>query len=132
VRGTLLGPRGESVDIVIVLVLGLAAGLGVYAVSMRWDRTVSDLRGEGFLPEDERRQTEALQASAAEAGMRAAAGGAYVPLATGTRSTQTRLLGLLGIIVLVPIAAVTFAVAVYAVGQIVVETIIRLVEKASA
>jgi hypothetical protein len=120
------------VDIVIVLVLGLAAGVGVYAVSMRWDRTVSDLRGEGFLPEDERRQTEALQASAAEAGMRTAAGGAYVPLATGTRSTQTRLLGLLGIIVLVPIAAVTFAVAVYAVGQIVVETIIRLVEKASA
>jgi hypothetical protein len=32
----------------------------------------------------------------------------------------------------VPIAAVTFAVAVYTVGQIVVETIIRLVEKASA
>jgi hypothetical protein len=120
------------VDIVVVLLLGLAAGIGVYSVSMRWDRSVAAVRGEGFLPEDERRQTEALQASAAEAAVRPTAGGAYVPLAAGTRSTQTRLLGLLGIVVLVPIAAVTFAVAVYGVGQFVVETIIRLVEKASA
>ncbi|MDP9326718.1 MAG: hypothetical protein M3P10_00760 [Actinomycetota bacterium] len=118
-------------DIVVVLLLGLAAGVGVYAVSMRWDRPAPAVRGEGFLPEEERLQTEALQASAAEAAMRPAAGGAYVPLATGTRSTQTRLLGLLGIVVLVPIAAVTFAVAAYSVGQIVVETITRLVEKAS-
>lgn len=118
-------------DIVIVLVLGVAAGIGVYAVSMRWDRPPPGPRGEGFLPEDERRQTEALQASAAEASMRSMAGGAYVPLATGTRSAQTRLLGLLGLVVLVPIAAVTFAVTTYGVGQIVVETITRLVEKAA-
>ena len=117
-------------EIVVVLVLGLAAGVGVYAVSMRWDRPAPEPGGEGFLPEDERRQTEALQASAAGAAMQPA-GGAYVPLATGTRSTQTRLLGLLGIVVLVPIAAVTFAVAAYGVGQIVVEAIIRLVEKAA-
>jgi hypothetical protein len=120
------------VDIVVVLLLGVAAGVGVYAVSMRWDRPAPTLRGEGFLPEDERQQSEALVAAAAEAAMRPATGGAYVPLATGTRSTQTRLLGLLGIVVLVPIAAVTFAVTAYGVGKIVVETIIRLVEKASA
>jgi hypothetical protein len=126
------------VDIVVVLVLGVAAGIGVYAVSMRWDRPAPALRGEGFLPEDERRQTEALQASATEAAMQPAPamqptpGGAYVPLATGTRSAQTRLLGLLGIVVLVPIAAVTFAVTAYGVGKIVVETIIRLVESASS
>jgi hypothetical protein len=120
------------VDIVVVLVLGVAAGIGVYAVSMRWDRPAPALRGEGFLPEDERLQTEALQASAAESAMRSASGGAYVPLATGTRSAQTRLLGLLGIVVLVPIAAVTFAVTTYGVGKMVVETIIRLVEKAAS
>jgi hypothetical protein len=120
------------VDIVVVLVLGVAAGIGVYVVSMRWDRSAPSLRGEGFLPEDERLQTEALQASAAEAPMRPATGVAYVPLATGRRSTQTRLLGLLGIAVLVPIAAVTFAVTAYGVGKVVVETIIRLVEKASS
>ena len=57
--------------------------------------------------------------------------GAYVPLAPGRRSPQTRLLGLLGIVVLVPIAAVTFAIAVYGVGRVVVETITRLVENAS-
>lgn len=118
-------------DIVIVLLLGLAAGAGVYAVSMRWDRPATAGRGEGFLPEDEHRQTEALQAAAAEASMRPAGDGAYVPLATATRSTQTRLLGLLGIVVLVPIAAVTFAVAAFGVGQFVVETIVRLVEKAA-
>ena len=74
-------------------------------------------------------QSDALQA-AAEAAARPMSGD-YVPLAPGRRSAQTRLLGLLGIVVLVPIAAVTFAVAAYSVGQIVVETITRLVEKAS-
>lgn len=117
-------------NIIVVLVLGVAAGIGVYAVSMRWDRSPPAVGGEGFLPEDERRQTEALQASAGETSMRPA-GGAYVPLATGTRSAQTRLLGLLGIVVLVPIAAVVFAVTAYGVGQIVVETITRLIQNAS-
>ena len=60
------------------------------------------------------------------------AGGAYVPLAPGRRSPQTRLLGLLGIAVLVPIAAVAFAVAVYGVGRLIVETIARLIEHAGA
>ena len=113
-------------DVVVVLVLGVAAGVGVYFASMRWERTASALPGEGFLPEEERMQREALAASA-EAGPR----GAYVPLAPGRRSPQTRLLGVLGIVVLVPIAAVSFAIAVYGVGRVIVETISRLVQSAS-
>ena len=115
-------------DVVVVLVLGVGAGVGVYAASMRWDRPASEMPGEGFLPEEERMQRETLAASEPGSGPR---GGAYVPLAPGRRSMQTRLLGLLGIAVLVPIAAVTFAIAVYGVGRIVVETITRLVESAS-
>ena len=114
-------------DVVVVLVLGVAAGVGVYTVSMRWDRPASALSGDGFLPEEERPRSEAL---AAESSARQLPGG-YVPLAPGRRTTQTRLLGVLGIVVLVPIAAVTFAVAAYSVGRIVVETITRLVENAS-
>jgi hypothetical protein len=118
------------VDVVVVLMLGLAAGVGVYMVSMRWDGPGMGLPGEGFLPEEERMQREALQATA-EAAPAAGMSGAYVPLAPGRRSAQTRLLGLLGIVVLVPIAAVTFALAAYGVGRVVVETITRLVENAS-
>jgi hypothetical protein len=118
------------VDVVVVLVLGAAAGVGVYVVSMRWDRPASPMSGEGFLPEEERMQSDALQA-ATESSARPLAG-AYVPLAPGRRSAQTRLLGLLGIVVLVPIAAVSFAVAAYAVGRVIVETVTRLVESASA
>jgi hypothetical protein len=118
------------VDIVVVLVLGIAAGAAVYLVSMRWDRPAPAMPGEGFLPEEERMQTEALQA-AAEA-TRSPLSGSYVPLAPGQRSVQTRLLGLLGIVVLVPIAAVAFAIAVYGVGRVVVETITTLVQSASS
>jgi hypothetical protein len=116
------------VDVVVVLVLGVGAGVAVYMASMRWDRPASEMPGEGFLPQEERVQREAL--SAGDPGTRPM-GGAYVPLAPGRRSAQTRLLGLLGIVVLVPIAAVTFAIAVYGVGRVVVETITRLVENAS-
>jgi hypothetical protein len=58
--------------------------------------------------------------------------GDYVPLAPGRRSAQTRLLGLLGIVVLVPIAAVTFALAAYGVGRVIVEAVNRLLQNASA
>lgn len=118
------------VDVVVVLLLGVAAGVGVYAVSMRWDRPTSAFPGEGFLPEEERMQSDALQPPSE--GTSRALAGAYVPLAPGRRSPQTRLLGLLGIVVLVPIAAVSFAVAVYGVGRAIVETITRLVEKAGS
>lgn len=116
-------------DVVVIVVLGVLAGVGVYLASMRWERTVTALRGEGFLPDDERRQREAL--APAEAAAPSAGGGAYVPLAPGRRSVQTRLFGLLGILVLLPIAAFTFALVVYSVGRVVVETITRLVESAS-
>ena len=118
-------------DIVVVLVLALAAGIGVYLVSMRWDGPAAVLPGEGFLPEEERMQSDALQA-AAEAAAGRQMYGDYVPLAPGRRSVQTRLLGLLGIVVLVPIAAVTFALAAYGVGRVIVEAINRLLQNASA
>ena len=119
-------------DIVVVLVLGLAAGIGVYLVSMRWDGPAVMLPGEGFLPEEERMQSDALQAAAETAAAGRPISGDYVPLAPGRRSVQTRLLGLLGIVVLVPIAAVTFALAAYGVGRIVVEAVTKLLENASS
>jgi hypothetical protein len=118
------------VDIFVVLVLGLAAGMGVYLVSMRWDGPAAVLPGEGFLPEEERMQSDALQAAAEAAGRPMS--GEYVPLAPGRRSVQTRLLGLLGIVVLVPIAAVTFALAAYGVGRVVVEAITKVLQNASS
>jgi hypothetical protein len=125
------------VEYAVVLILAVAAGIGVYTVSLRWDREVPDLLpGEGFLPEEERSQSDALQAAAAAQvhAQSVATGGeyAYVPMAPGSRSIQTRLLGLLGIVVLVPIAAVAFALATYVAGRFLVEAISRLIEKAIA
>ena len=117
-------------DIVVVLVLALAAGIGVYLVSMRWEGPAAVLPGEGFLPEEERMQSEALQA-AAEAAAGRQMSGDYVPLAPGRRSAQTRLLGLLGLVVLVPITAVTFALAAYGVGRVIVEAITKVLQNAS-
>jgi hypothetical protein len=124
------------VEYAVVLILAVAAGVGVYVVSLRWGQEVPDLPGEGFLPEEERSQSDALQAAAAaaQAHARSVAPGeyAYVPMAPGRRSVQTRLLGVLGIVVLVPIAAVVFALATYVVGRVLVEAVSRLIEKAIA
>jgi hypothetical protein len=124
------------VEYAVVLVLAVIAGVGVYVVSLRWGQEVPDLPGEGFLPEEERSQSDALQAAAAAQvhAQSVASGGeyAYVPMAPGRRSIQTRLLGVLGIVVLVPIAAVVFALATYVVGRVLVEAVSRLIEKAIA
>jgi hypothetical protein len=124
------------VEVAVVLVLAVAAGVGVYVVSLRWGQEVPELPGEGFLPEEERSQSDALHAAAAAQvhAQSVSSGGeyAYVPMAPGRRSVQTRLLGVLGIVVLVPIAAVVFAVATYVVGRVLVEAVSRLIEKAIA
>jgi hypothetical protein len=44
---------------------------------------------------------------------------AYVPLAPGDRSWQTRALGLLGIVVVVPLAALVLALSLYQVGHVI-------------
>jgi hypothetical protein len=118
------------VDVVVVLVLAVLAGVGVYLATMRWSPGATTLPGEGFLPEEEDLQAQALQAAAPLA--RSGATQSYVPLASGRRSMQTRLLGLLGIVVLVPITAIAFALATYAAGRVLVEAISRLIEKAIA
>ena len=116
-------------DVVVVVALGVAAGVAVYVASMRWARPVPASNGDGFLPEEPSAPPESAPPAGAPAAT--APAGAYVPLAPGRRSVQTRLLGMLGIAVLVPIAAITFALAVYAAGRVIVETVTRLVEHAS-
>lgn len=116
-------------DVLIVFVLATLAGTGAYLATLRWDRSGAALPGEGFLPEEEQMQTEALQTSAATAPPRVIGGEQpYVPLAPGRRSIQTRLLGVLGIAVLIPVAAIAFALATYGVGRIIVEAITRFFE----
>jgi hypothetical protein len=121
------------VENVVVLLLAVIAGVGVYFASLRWGGEAPDLPGEGFLPEEERSQSEALQV-AAQAHSRPLPPGeyGYVPMAPGRRSVQTRLLGVLGIVVLVPLAAVVFAFATYLVGRVLVETVSHLIENAIA
>jgi hypothetical protein len=48
-------------------------------------------------------------------------GQAYVPLEPGHRSWQTRALGLLGIVVFVPLAALVLALSLYQVGHVIMQ-----------
>ena len=120
---------------VVVLLLAVIAGVGVYFGSLRWSPEAQELPGEGFLPEEERSQSDALQAAAAAQPQTRSLGTGeygYVPMAPGRRSVQTRLLGVLGIVVLLPLAAVVFAFATYLVGRVLVEAVSHLIENAIA
>jgi hypothetical protein len=97
-------------QILLVLALAVAAGAAVYRVSLYLTGD-SPTSSSGFLPED---------------GMMSAAGSAgdlppgfrYAVLGPGRRSWQTRLIGFLGIVVLVSIAAVALALAVYEISHL--------------
>ena len=133
-------------EIALVLVLAAAAGVLVYRFSMGEGTPVVDagfLRGESeyddnavqpgstfvdapldepaAFPETATVAAGAVQAPAAEEGYfsHGAPAQAYVPLAPGHRSWQTRVLGLLGIVVFVPLAALALALSLYQVGHVV-------------
>jgi hypothetical protein len=96
--------------ILLVLALAVAAGAAVYRVSL-YLTGESPSPNSGFLPED---------------GMMSAAGPGDLPpgfryavLGPGRRSWQTKLIGFLGIVVLVSLAALVMALAVYEISHVV-------------
>jgi hypothetical protein len=98
-------------QILLVLALAVAAGAAVYRVSL-YLTGESQPSNSGFLPED---------------GMMSAAGPSadlppgfrYAVLGPGRRSWQTRVIGFLGIVVLVSITALALALAVYEISHLV-------------
>jgi hypothetical protein len=142
-KGRLAIAERRTMEIALVLVLAAAAGVFVYRFSMGDGTTAVD---SGFL----RREAEFDEAAAspsstfvdapldeaeevavgAEQAAPIAQEGyfahgtqaqAYVPLAPGHRSWQTRALGLLGIVVFVPLAALVLALSLYQFGHVVMQ-----------
>jgi hypothetical protein len=98
-------------QIVLVLALAVAAGAAVYRASLYLSGE-SQPSSSGFLPE-EGMMSASGQAADLPPGFR------YAVLGPGRRSWQTRLIGFLGIVVLVSIAAVALALAVYEISHLV-------------
>jgi hypothetical protein len=96
-------------QILLVLALAAAAGVAVYRISLSLsgEGSGSDPAGEGFLESD-----EGLYASDLPTGYR------YAVLGPSHRSWQTRLLGFVGIVLIVVVAAGVFAITVYELGHL--------------
>jgi hypothetical protein len=102
------------VEILVVLALALAAGAAVYRLSLylTGERTSPAPGGSGFLPRE-----GLLPAATGAADL--PPGYRYAVLAPGRRSWQTRLIGFLGIVVLVCLGAMALALAVYEVSHLI-------------
>lgn len=98
-------------EIVVVLALAAAAGVVAYRISLRisGDDVVGDPTGPGFLESDE--------VSSSETDL--PAGYQYAVLAPGTRSWQTRVLGGIGIILLIAVGAAVLAITIYEIGHVI-------------
>ena len=95
----------------IVFLAALAAGALTYWLTLRapgteTSRLTND--GDGFLP------TPPVASASASATM--AGDGAYVPLGSDRRSWQTRVVGLLGLLIAVTLAAALLAFSLYQAG----------------
>ncbi|HEV8563355.1 MAG TPA: hypothetical protein VGR41_00400 [Actinomycetota bacterium] len=99
-------------QILLVLALAAAAGVAAYRVSLRLsgEEPGSDPAGEGFLSGDEE--------SYSGTGSDLPIGYRYAVLGPGRRSWQTRLLGFVGIVVIICVAAGVFAVTIYEIGHL--------------
>ena len=99
-------------QILLVLAVAAAAGVAAYRVSLRLsgEEPGSDPAGEGFLGGDE--------ASFAGTGSDLPFG-YYAVLGPGRRSWQTRLVGFIGIVLVVCVSAAVLAVAIYEIGHLV-------------
>jgi len=103
------------VEILVVLALALAAGAAVYRLSLylTGERDASAASSSaGFLP-GERLLPAATGTADLPPGYR------YAVLAPGRRSWQTRVIGFLGIVVLVCLGAMVLALAVYEVSHLI-------------
>jgi hypothetical protein len=99
-------------QVILVLALAAAAGAAAYRISLRisGEEPGSDPAGEGFLESDE--------AGYSGIGPGLPLGYRYAVLAPGRRSWQTRLLGLLGIVLVVSVAAGVLALTIYEIGHV--------------
>ena len=101
------------VEILVVLALALAAGAAVYRLSLylTGEREAAPPSGSaGFLPEE-----QLLSAAAGDL----PPGYRYAVLGPGRRSWQTRVVGFLGIVVLVGLGAMVLALSVYEVSHLI-------------
>lgn len=100
-------------QILLVLALAAAAGVAAYRISLRLsgEEPGSDPAGEGFLGSDE--------TSYADTGSDLPSGYRYAVLGPWHRSWQTRLLGFVGIVLIVSVAAGVFAITIYEIGHLV-------------
>ena len=101
-------------QILLVLALAAAAGVAAYRISLRLsgEEPGSDPAGEGFLDSDE-------SSSFFGAGSDLPAGYRYAVLGPWRRSWQTRLLGFVGIVLIVAVSAGVFAITIYEIGHLV-------------
>ena len=97
-------------QIVLVLVLAVAAGTAVYYLSLRLSEG-EESRGSGFLPEEQTLRAGGISDLPP--------GYQYAILTPGRRSWQTRLLAFLGIVVVVAVAALLLALSVYEITHLV-------------
>jgi hypothetical protein len=97
---------------VIVLLAALAAGVLAYWLTLRSPGTEPAVPndGDGFLP---RAQSTAASPVAVPGD------GAYLPLGPDRRSWQTRVAGLLGLVIAVTLAAALLAFSLYQTGSLI-------------
>ncbi len=110
-------------DVALVLVFAAGAGVLVYRLAMKPDHPVI---GDGFLSAEEPErppQAESPQTRAPDGWMSEGTGMSYVPLASGRRTWRTRLTGLAGIVILIPLVGVILAVVLYQFGHFVNQTL---------
>ncbi len=99
---------------VLVLVLAVGVGAAVYQISMRW--------GPGAPPDvEEWRGTEpasgALTSGSGSTLPGPPDGGSYIPVSPGRPSWQSRLGGVMGLVLAVTVAAVVLALTLYELGS---------------
>jgi hypothetical protein len=96
----------------LVLLIAGGVGWGVYWLTLRWG-----IRTEPAVPADvgEWKGTDPSPDPFVEA----PPGGAYLPVAAGQPSWQSRLSGVLGLVIAVAVAAVGSAFALYTVGRLI-------------
>jgi hypothetical protein len=99
-------------QILLVLALAAAAGVAAYRISLRLsgEEPGSDPAGEGFLGSGE--------SPFSGTGSDLPFGYRYAVLGPGRRSWQTRLLGFMGIVLVVSVAAAVLAVTIYEIGHV--------------
>jgi hypothetical protein len=105
-----------------IFLAALAAGLLVFWLTLRSspeEAASVPLDGDGFLPPKPPAPGSTAPGSTAPGSTGPGAEGIYVPIVADRRSWQTRVSGLLGLVILVSLAAAGLAFALYQAGSLV-------------